>query len=766
MLEGGEIKDGCRKAAAGVVVAAVVSLCVCAGALASGDANSSECLPATEASSGFHTYLPDCRAYELVSPAFASGAVPFGTGNSKEPPPISATGEHLLSLVFGGFAETEALEQNLFKYGAYYEFSRTTAGWTAEALSPPDSLYPRFEFAFASTDFSRSLWSVEQAAAPGEELPIGVPPEDPNGVINGYNYPNNGTLVIREAIGGGKGRFTVVGPVTAPGHEPTSKVEGFEPAGASADLSHILLDVEATLKQLWPGDETTEGRRRQSLYEYVGTGDREPVLVGVRNEGHLDGKPYLNDDANLISRCGTVLGGSRAGGSLQDAVSAGGEIVYFTALACGEEPKVNELYARVDAEQTVDISEPSTGSGGDCAACDESEPASAAFHGASEDGSKVFFTSEQQLLPKAKGNTLYEYDFDAGDPHERLTVIAPEVGGVAGISEDGGRVYFESSAVLSVGANGNGEEPQLVGQNLYVYDTVAGGKPVFVAQDAGNERVTHDGTFLVFESSRHISGTNDTSVIPQLFEYDADTGVIARVSVGQSAPGGYECETTHVAEEGFNCDGNATSGSYQLPYSLAEGEGIKWAPTNPTSGLAVAKDGTVEFESAIALTPLAIPGKENVYEYRGGEVYLISPGSEEVSTDYEGGSRLLGIDESGQDVFFSTTEGLLPQDTDTQTSWYDARENGGFPRPLEASACAGSSCQGALTPTPVLPTPGGSATAVGGGNLAPLPAPVVKPKPAVKCKKGDVKKNGKCVKKPKAKKASARRASNNRRGES
>jgi hypothetical protein len=40
---------------------------------------------------------------------------------------------------------------------------------------------------------------------------------------------------------------------------------------------------------------------------------------------------------------------------------------------------------------------------------------------------------------------------------------------------------------------------------------------------------------------------------------------------------------------------------------------------------------------------------------------------------------------------------------------------------------------------------------------------VVKPKPTVKCRKGFVKKKGKCVKKPKgkAKKASAKRAGNN-----
>jgi hypothetical protein len=451
-------------------------------------------------------------------------------------------------------------------------------------------------------------------------------------------------------------------------------------------------------------------------------------------------------------------------------VSASGEIVYFTALACAGGPKVNELYARVGGVRTVDISEPSTGPGGDCESCDESEPYAAVYQGASEDGSKVFFTSEQELLPGAAGNSLYEYDFDAANQHDRVTLVAREVSSVAAVAENGARVYFDSSGVLSGGANGNGEVAQRGAQNLFVYDTESGAPPVFVAQEASDARTTRDGQFLVFESTRHVSGTNDRSVVAQLFEYDAETGVIARVSVGQSSPAGYECETTLAVEEGFNCDGNATSGSFYLPYPLTEQEAESWAPTDATSGLAVSANGVVEFESKIALTPLAVAGNENVYEYRAGDVYLLSPGTEATSPiNREGNlplSRALGVDESGQDAFFSTTESFLPQDTDSQTSWYDAREDGGFPAPAQRSACIGGACQGPLTAVPSLPAAGGTATAVAGGNVV-VPAPEAKPTSVVKCKKGYVKKKGKCVKGPKAKskvrKARAGRARSNRR---
>jgi hypothetical protein len=766
----GEVMEGrVRVAAVAFVLAVVVWLCVCSWALAAGDVDSVECPLGSESSPGFHPYLGDCRAFELVTPPFINGAFPAGVGGKAEPPQVSADGDHLLSLVLGGFAETESLEQNTFHYGAYYEYSRTPGGWSAEALTPPASLFPRFEFVFASADFSRSLWKGQEAAG-GEELPVGPPAGGTTASSNGFTYPNNAVIAVRDAVGGGKGRFTVVGPLTAPGHEPDSKEEGFEVEGASADLSHVLLRVNDVFKQLWPGDETS-GNGAPSLYEYVGTGDREPVLVGVRNEGSVaevaarEGKVYVNEAAELVSHCGTALGGGSAGGRFANAVSQSGETVYFTALACGGGPSVNELYARVGGARTVDISEPTTGPGGDCERCEESEPYAAVYQGASEDGSRVFFTSEQELLPGARGDSLYEYDFDAADPHARVTLLAPEIANVAAVSEDASHLYFESPLVLAANANGNGEVAQAGAQNLYLCYAESGGAPVFVAREANGVRATRDGQYVVFESSRHVAGTNDRSGVVQLFEYDALTGVIVRVSVGQRSPAGYECETTHVIEEGFNCDGNVTSGSFYLPFSLAEQEREKWEPTDATSGLAVSANGVVEFESEVALTPLAVRGKENVYEFEAGDVYLVSPGTEATSpVNREGSrplSRALGVDESGQNLFFSTTESLLVQDGDSQTSWYDARVDGGFPAPPERPTCSPGSCQGPLSAAPLLPVAGGTATAVAGGNLVPQsPVVVASAKPVAKCKKGFVRKKGRCVRQAKGKagKASVGRA--------
>jgi hypothetical protein len=698
-----------------VVVATVTALvCVwlCASALADGDVNVSSCPSETEASPGFRSSLPDCRAYELVSPVYGAGSV--ATRGNSGAPVVSPSGEQVMALSFGAFAGTEDLAQASLEYGAFYEFARTQAGWTAEAQEPPASLYPwafpvAYRF-FSPVDPARSVWEGDPSAHPGEEL------ED-----RAFERLNNSLFLLREPVGGGKARFASVGPVAAPGHEPIFSRPTGGVEGMSDDLAHIVFTVNGEAKQFWPGDGTLEELynygggtifgRFASLYEYDGADGGEPVLVGVKNVGAPPwraGASHINEGADLASDCGTGF----------DGISATGERVFFTAQhaeeGCvgGSEPAVNELYARVDGSETINISEPSTGAGGDCEECKESEPKPAGFAGSSEDGSRVFFTSEQKLLPGAKGDSLFEYDFVAAQKEQRVTLVAPEVTSVAEVAKDGGRVYFKATGVLTSTPNENGEAAsEVAGEKLYAYDTETG-EMSFVAagEGAGSFDTTSDGQFVVFETATDLKGTGDRSTVNQLFEYDTETGGVARVSVGQRSPGGYECEATGTPEEGYDCNGNTNVGE-DAPRMV------------PTPGSSVSENGTVVFTSQLALTPQAVSGApretENVYEYRGGQVYLISPGNEAEEIPYEvhqERTRLFGIDESGKDVFFSTADSLVPQDTDTQFSWYDAREDGGFPAPAATPGCSGETCQGPLAATPLLP-PLDSETATGGGNV-------------------------------------------------
>jgi hypothetical protein len=735
------------------VIAATVLLCAssCRVAFAAGDANRLSCSEATEASPGFRGWLPDCRAYELVSPPYGAGAL---AQNVNRFPSESLDGEHVLAESFGAFAEAEALEQVNTGYGEVYEFSRTPGGWTAEPQDPPASTYSfrqiRDEAATTLSrpaDVGHSLWTALPNPLPGEER------------LTKGAASNNSLYLLRED----RDLFNIVGPLAAPGHRVDITDSPGHIDGASADASHVVFTVEADgQKQLWPGDSTEEGIRTSSLYEY-GLGGGEPVLVGVRNEGQAPWEPvaaHVNEGAQLVSDCGT----------LYDGMSTSGESVFFTAQNNGgcaaSQPPVSELYARVDGSRTVAISEPSVE---DCSACDEGTPEEATFVGASEDGSKVFFASTQQLLAGASGESLYEYDFDA-PAGERVSLLVANVLRMRGrhsaprafgqVARDGARVYFESEDAVTTQPNGNGETAVAGQPNLFVFDTEPASRadPVaFVAAGTGAEQFdqTRDGQYFVFVSPERLT-TDDSSGVPQLFEYDASTGSVVRVSIGQHSPAGYECETTHTAEEGFDCDGN-TSNPEDAPRIVSY------------PGNSVAEDGTVAFVSQLPLTPLAIQGHpvfkedaefesyaENVYEYRQGQVYLISPGDETKPAPYlteqENVMRLFGIDESGRNVFFSSVDPLVPQDTDTQSSWYDAREEGGFPAPISQPGCGGEACQGAVPVAPGLPSQGGTETTVAGANIVPRVSLPPSPKPT-RCRKGYVKHKGKCVKVRRSKKA-------------
>jgi hypothetical protein len=722
VLQSKLVSRGCALCA--VVTVTAGWLLSASAVFAAGDVNQATCPFETEASPGFRSYLPDCRAYEMVTPPYVAGQEALW--EIYAPPPMSPDGEHVLGIDYAGFSGAENVEQSgQGEYGAIYEFSRTSSGWSTESLEPPASQYARREFQVASADLSQSLWKLVIQSKEGEEVGPG----------EAYTY------AIREGAGG-HARFVGVGPAEAPGGQHSEQGEHeLQVAGASRDLSHIVLVVKSESGQLWPGDTTREGN--ESLYEYVGVGNQEPTLVGVSNPGPLEGGAHRNEAAKLESECGTILG-SAGNASAYNAIAASGAVVYFTALhtegCSGSQPTVNELYARISGSKTVAISEPSKA---DCGVCKTGSRAAAVFEGASEDGSKVFFLSEQELLPGAKGDSLYEYDFNAREG-ERVTLVSPEASGVARISQDGSHVYFVATAVRASTPDLSlppGQQAPLAGEpNLYVFETTTehtafiatllpadnneenGTHGVWAQQDQRRRvETTPDGRFLLFASARQLTGSEDTSTASQLFEYDAQQEELVRVSIGQCPAPATAC----APGERFNDNGN-TTGSGNGAMILAPKYRNRIQPTEASSALSLSEAGAVVFRSQDALTRLAIAGHENVYEYHEGNVYLISPG-DEAAPVYTPMPRLLGTDESGRDVFFFTTDSLVPQDVDTQASWYDARVGGGFPAPPSPGGCAGV-CQGPLSATPS-PLSAGS-TGIAEGNLAPpVSKPVVKPKP-------------------------------------
>ena len=514
--------------------------------------------------SGFEPTLPDCRAYEQVTPTFQDGANDVGITA------ISADGDALIGSSLAGFAGAESNT-----IGPTYRVQAHPWGVEHDLYSPSAAVYPTSEFLTMDANLDASAWVLRTG---GQSI-----------------YTRD--IYRRDS----EGHFTEIGPMVPPAAQTGPPAEGLQQflgayrfAGASSDLSHVYFQILHGLENsaLWPGDTTRSFPipRGESLYEYTGEGNRQPSLVGVNGEGHL------------ISDCATFLGAIE-GADVYNAVSNDGSRAYFTAEghsseACKPEvdaPEVNEVWARVNGIESVPISEPAPV---DCEACRTAERAPAEFAGASESGRQVFFTSAQSLLPGAETENLYEYDFNA-PRGKRVSQISAgptpaEVLGVSRVSEDGSHVYFVARGKLTDeprgGAGGSclADETILEREaeaqthegrcrakagkpNLYLFERTPerpGGRLVFVATlvegdesdwitvDNRPSQTTPDGRYLVIQSGGAL--TNETtSEAPQVYEYDAQSEELVWVSRGSSS---YPEGTT-------NADGSyavITSQGYQL----------------------------------------------------------------------------------------------------------------------------------------------------------------------------------------------------------
>lgn len=695
--------------------------------------------------------LPDCRAYEQVTPVFKNGGV-LERGLFIGPTVASTEGSRVIGVSIQGFAGTEASTGARRIEGDPYEITRSSSGWVTTPMAPPAT---------------RIAANTNYAYNPDSGSALFSGPNPKTGEDDFYVRSQDGALVS-------------IGPATPPAAGASGPVENA--AGISRDEESFTYSIREPVQQ-WPFDATQKSA--PTLYEYAGAAS-EPLLVGVT--GGADSK-------SLVSVCGTSSGGAanRHFGSM----SADGRVVFFTAVKCakgsGENASVrvpvNELFARMNGDETMLLSgRAARGCEGACA----TSPASAAeFQGASEDGSIAYFTSAQQLTGNASedeeasaedngcaaaagvnGCNLYMYDsgLPAGERLVDVSAVsageagrvAPLVQGVTAISGDGSHVYFVARGVLAGNRNGEGQQAAAGADNLYVYERDGehpGGRLVFITQlpaaDAGewqagtanegaHSNVTPDGRFLVFESDGALTADDTRGVGPaQIYRYDAQSEVLTRVSVG---------------ERGYNDDGNAGVAAARIV-----------APREYRGDPSMSNDGEyVFFESPTGLTPAAANDvktgvgvgtgrtyyEENIYEWHLGRVYLISDGRDTGATGAGtavSDVRLIGSDASGANVFFTTADQLAPSDTDTQVDVYDARVDGGFPAPVEPHGCVEGECRGAGSLAPVLGEPISQAFE-GAGNTSSQPAgkpsggKPAKQKAGKRCGKGRKLSHSRCVK--------------------
>jgi WD40-like Beta Propeller Repeat len=649
--------------------------------------------------------LPECRAYEMVSPLEKQqhDAIQMNVAYA---PVVSPSGEAIGWQSQGDFLDPENYQVQGFSPSNPYISVREAMGWTTRSAFPPASLIED------PTDPNSYLLPQDEilSADLAEEAGCGL-----GTLLSAYG--SNILCAKREADGQWGGT-----PYNSLGDELTNRPYL---DGASGDLTTAIVQTNDPGVHFLPADDTPVncgiegGENCHALYEVGGVGTSSPRLrlVDVDNNGNLIGPEHA------------VAVGSIAGSTYQ-AVSQDGQTIFFTATPPGGVPTI---YARLGGEETVPVSEPSSVQ---CTeTCAEAARQEAVYDGATQDGSKVFFTTAEPLVNTDTDETsdLYEYDF-ARPPAERLTQISAggqgdlsrgsgaEVLGVVGISEDGSHVYFIARGVLTSLPNALGQSASSGARNLYGYATDTG-ETKFVAtlapQDSpelglGSQaaQVTPDGQYLVFDTYAHLD-LDDLNSGQAVYRYDFETGQLMWVS--------HDAAGTATPDEGLD------STVALKPFTGGGGA----LPTVNDANRAITEDGSyIVFSSSEKLQTSAIDGAPNVYLWHNGAVSMISDGR-----DPEGATDAV-ISASGADVFFETRERLVAQDIDALGDIYDARIDGGFPAPTKEASCSGESCQGTV---PAAPGLAGNETSTfsAGGNLPPastaFPSPTgVKPKPATK----------------------------------
>jgi hypothetical protein len=699
--------------------------------------------------------LPDCRAYEMLSPEYKQ---------SHDVTPVNNSGIAVATDgAAAGFPSEGAFsgpENDIggFEVLNYYTSRRGALSWETLSAFPPVTLISSPNKRGLSSDFSPDLRS--------EQVNCGASALGKNGDIS-----PRVVCARREAGGSWVHTPFYLSP-------ENTRVGTANYMGASSDLSRVFIQPEAALL---PGDTTTEGA---GIYEVAGVGTETPKLRLVNVEG-----PFESESELAIHRPsaqeGPALGDRRVtpkiGGTDYHAVSADGEIVFFTANPPGNEAAT--IYARVEggrpSAHTVVVSGQAVGTGSAPTECDSTcqssaakkvgQPGAAIYQGASADGSKVFFTTSQKLVNEDanEATDLYEYELATN----RLVLVTPgkEAQGaqVVRISSDGSHVYFVEIGALATkkpeqnentwrNANGEVEHEKAseTGENLYGYDTdneelrfvaATGANRSGVKESSDVERyaqTTPDGRYLVFSSPGQFAGDTNSAAVEAAYRYDFDTGELTWIS--QASPG---LKTERESKQ-LTANPNEGKGAVIAPVpgteDGAEADIEDWnrAVTGCPKGVSETEqvqcpegqyDGEyVIFTTAEKLQADDVNSAPDVYEWHDGTVAMISDGHD---TQTESGTLIgaSGMSASGSDIDFFTHTALVGQDKDVLEDLYDARVNGGFPAPPVEPACSGEQCQGNPSPPPSYALAPSSLVAAG-GNLAVAAGSVAsvkvaKPKP-------------------------------------
>jgi hypothetical protein len=639
---------------------------------------------------GPSAHLPDCRAYEQLTPVDKEGAMEafrFGLEVSNQGVLTGEDGNHVVfsaPFVTWGFAGESP-----------YVFSRTGGGWGTTAGTPqPEAGVDHYSPELFNPDITMVAfsagWNTGVKVSPNVEFRTGPP--------------------------GGPYLTAAIVPRALVGSEPEGGPGGW--VAASEDFTKLILQVEDSALVVGHRTGTSSGF---DLYEYVG--------------GKLRQANVLSDGATVGS-CGAKMvrgaeshGGAPVGESSRHAVSADGSRVFFEAVPSTDCSQPTNLYMReAGSEKTVDI--------GACR-----------FLAADREGSEV-------LLERANGTgegsrEVLLYNTESG--HSELLFSVPGTAALkALVSDDFTALYLSADKSLSAEAPaGNGLYLYDMRAKTLRY-LVRAPLPFSVSPDGRYAYI--EGKIAGLPSGAPVSKQEEQEQETQAFRYDSHEDVVECISCASAFDAEPKHQSFFRSGSIAGARSSTRSGLPRETVASANGDFAFFDTVNAlvpqdVDGEVAPELHTGEFEfPSSQYSP-----SSDVYEWRRdgidgcahlqGCVSLISSG--------QGGKivMLLGSAAEGRDVIFSTASQLGAADNDSAIDIYDARIGGGFPAPApRPTECEGDACS---TPAgaPNDPTP----TLLPFSGAVNLPG-ATKPKPKAK-KKPKKKKGGRRAKKKAGRKA-------------